>query len=73
MTRDEEIVAFHYRLGVAITEWSNVEKGLSTIVVACFRHADLNREALGVGFFSLEGFRAKLEFSDGIVSKKLAG
>lgn len=72
MTRDEEIIAFHYCLGVAITQWSNVEMALSTVVVACFRPADLNREALGVGFFSLEGFRAKLEFADRVVSRKLA-
>ncbi|MEO8164108.1 MAG: hypothetical protein ABI619_01805 [Betaproteobacteria bacterium] len=73
ITQDEEIVAFHYCLGVAITQWSNVESMLRNIVVACFKDEELNREALSVGFLSLEGFRAKLDFANRAVGRKLAG
>lgn len=73
MTVDEEIVVFHYCLGVAITQWSSVEKALCNIVVTCFKNEHVNRESIAIGFFSLEGFRAKLDFSDGVVSRKLAG
>lgn len=72
MTRDEEIVLFHYQLGVAITEWANVENLLRRLIVTGFKNIDLNWEALSVGFFSLEGFRAKLDFADGVVSRKIA-
>ena len=73
MTEDEEIVVFHYCLGVAITQWSSVENMLRNIVIACFKDEELNREALSVGFFSLEGFRAKLDFANRAVGRKIAG
>lgn len=73
MTPDEEIIVFHYQLGVAITEWSHIESLLREVLVCGFRDQDLNREALSVGLFRLEGFRAKLNFIDGTVTRKLAG
>src|SRR5690349_3923633 len=73
MTQDEEIILFHYCLGVAITQWSSVENTLRSIVVACFKDEELNHEALSVGFLSLEGFRAKLDFANRAVGRKLAG
>lgn len=73
MTQEEEIIAFHYCLGVAITQWSNVENMLRNILVTCFKDEELNREALSVGFLSLEGFRAKLDFANRAVGRKLAG
>lgn len=72
LSREEEIVLFHYRLGVAITQWSYVESGLGDIVVNLFTSHYLNQQSVGVGFFSLEGFRAKLKFADEVVRRKLA-
>ena len=72
MTRDEEIVVFHYELGAAITQWALVEDMLRHILVTSFENHRLNRESLSVGLFSLEGFRAKLAFVEGTVSRKLA-
>lgn len=73
MTRDEEIVTFHYILGVAIANWTKVENNIAKIMAACFKSEELNREALGVGFFSLEGFGARLKFADSVISRKIAG
>lgn len=72
-TKEEEIVVFHYRLGVAITQWADVEHQLRDIMNVCFEAKLLNRESLAIGLFSLEGFRAKLNFVEGVVSRKLAG
>jgi hypothetical protein len=72
LTRDEEIVLFHYRLGVAITQWSYVEASIGDIVINLFSSHDLNRESIAVGFYTMEGFRAKLKLADEIVHRKLA-
>jgi hypothetical protein len=45
MSRDEEIVVFHYQLGVAISQWSSVENMIRYIVICMFKHEDLNQEA----------------------------
>jgi hypothetical protein len=73
MTRDEEIVVFHYQLGVAITEWSHIEGLLRDVLVYGFKDEYTNRESLSIGVFKLEGFRAKLNFIDGTVTRKLQG
>jgi hypothetical protein len=69
MTRNEELVAFYYELGMAISHWANVEIELCLTVQACFHEE--NRPALGVGFFAIENFRSKLEFADHIVRRRL--
>jgi hypothetical protein len=71
-SRDQEIVVFHYVLGVALANWSRVENGVRRIMVSGFAAQDLNHEALSVGFFSLEGFRARLRLADSVISRKLA-
>jgi len=73
LTKDEEIVLFHYRLGVAITQWSYVEASIGDIVINLFSSHDLNRESIAVGLFTMEGFRGKLKLADEIVRRKLAG
>lgn len=73
LTKDEEIVIFHYRLGVAITQWSYVEAAMCDIVINLFSSHELNRESIAVGLFTMEGFRGKLKLADGIVRRKLAG
>lgn len=70
MTLDEEFLVFTSLLGEAIAMWAAVEKYLNDIVVSCFKNDD--REAIGIGFFKLEGFRAKLDFADGVVACKIA-
>lgn len=56
MTEDEEIIAFHYCLGIAITQWSSVEGTLGDIVKSCYEDESFNSEALAVGFFLWKGF-----------------
>ena len=72
ITRDEEIVLFHYTLGVAMLNWASVENVIRTILVTGFKNEMFNREALSVGFFALEGFGARLKFADNVISRKLA-
>ena len=73
MTKDQEIVIFHYRLGVAISQWSYVEASIGDIVISLFPTEDLSAPAVAIALHSAEGFRAKLKFADGIVNRKLAG
>ncbi len=73
MTKDEEIILFHFQLGSTITQCSKIEHILRNIVVACFDNKNLNHEALSIGMFSLDGFNAKLNFANGVVARKLAG
>ena len=70
MTLDEEFLVFTSLLGEAIAMWAAAEKYLNDIVVSCFKNDD--REAISIGFFKLEGFRAKLDFADGVVACKIA-
>ena len=69
MTPNEELVAFYYELGMAITHWANVEIELCITVQSCF--TENYHPSLGVGFFAIENFRSKLEFSDEVVRRRL--
>jgi hypothetical protein len=71
MTKDEEIVLFHYTLGTAITQWSLVENLIANVVLCFYQNHTIGRHALAVGYFSLEGFRTKLQFADGLISRSL--
>jgi hypothetical protein len=75
MTPGEEDVAFYYQVGNAITEWAFVEISLRNVAFSCIERGadDMNHKALGMGFVSLEGFRAKLDFTDGLVRRRFAG
>lgn len=73
LTKEEEIVIFHYRLGVAIAQWSYVESSIGDIVINLFSSHALNRESIAVGLYTMEGFRGKLKLADEIVCRKLAG
>lgn len=64
---------FHYQLGVAITQWANVESEIVSIILTLFPNEKLNHESLSVGFLSIESFRAKTDFAARLVSRKLAG
>jgi hypothetical protein len=58
-------------LGRAIREWSDVENSLRYAALQ-FLSTDLQRKAMSVGFFSIDSFRAKLQFVDELVSRAFA-
>jgi hypothetical protein len=70
MTLAEEFLVFTSLIGEAITLWALVEKNLNDAAVS-FVHED-DRDSISIGFFKLEGFKAKLTFADGVVTSKLA-
>ena len=69
MTLGEEEVAMYYYLGHAIQSWALVEVTLREIVLACVDD-DLTRKAVAVGFVSIDGFKAKMDFAEGVVGRK---
>lgn len=69
VTLGEEEVAMFYYLGHAIQAWAFVEVTLREIVLACVDD-ELTRNAMAVGFVSIEGFKAKMDFAEGIVGRK---
>jgi hypothetical protein len=71
MNAREESVAFYYELGRAITAWAHVELALFWVVSTCFTKHDNGRAA--IGFFSIENFRAKLQFADHVFAAKHGG
>ncbi len=72
MTLTEEDIAFHFQLGKAITEWANVENTLRSILCACFDKGEgnINWNSLSVGLFSIDAFRAKMDFVEGTVLRR---
>jgi hypothetical protein len=69
LTLGEEEVAMYYYLGHAIQSWAFVEITLREIVLACVDD-DLTRKSVAVGFVSIDGFKAKMDFAEGIVGRK---
>jgi hypothetical protein len=72
LTLAEEEILFYLEIGSALTGWANVEYALFQVLAGGFEN-DLNRRALGVGFFTLEGARAKREFAEATVGRVIAG
>ena len=68
MTFLEEELAFYEAMGRAIAAWSRVEMALAGIAASSVRKPD--RDAIGVGFFSIDVFRSKLQFTGNIISHK---
>lgn len=73
MTQELESIAFHYYLGLAVSQWATIENELRYILLTQFTDELLNHEALSIGVFSLESFRGKIDFVSGVVNRKLAG
>lgn len=71
MTLHEEQISFYMELGYAITQWAHVEDHVRAIVAAGIVD-DLNRKAVNVGFVSIDGFRAKMDFAEAVVERLLA-
>jgi hypothetical protein len=72
MTLDEEVIAYFHQVGQAITAWATVEWALFAVLSACFDEGK-HRNITGMGFMQIEGFRAKLLFTDGAVRRYLVG
>jgi hypothetical protein len=68
LTENEETIAFYHQLGLAITAWAHVEQSLCWVVSASFtKH---NAVQTAHGFFSIQSFRAKLQFADRVFKSK---
>ncbi len=72
LTQAEEEVLFFMDIGMALTMWASVEGALWRVVAGGFSDP-IHRRAVGVGFFSLEGARAKRTFAEHTVGRILAG
>jgi hypothetical protein len=69
MREAEERVAFFHELGVAITTWARLEYTLFAVTSWCFaKRARAHFPGFHKAYFSIENFRAKLQFSDTIIS-----
>jgi hypothetical protein len=69
MTYEEEHVAFHYELGLAIAQWAAIESTLAHLAAFCVTDIR-NHHVLYVSFFSIENFRSKLQFADSLLLAK---
>lgn len=71
MTPQEEQVSFYMEVGFALTQWAHVEDFVRAIVAGAIVD-DLNRKAVNVALFSIDGFRAKMDFAEALVDRTLA-
>lgn len=58
------------QLGSALTQWAHVEDSVRAILAGAFSD-DLIRKAINVGFFSIDGFKAKMDFAEATVQRML--
>ena len=73
MTMEEEEIAFYFCMGKAVSEWGIVENVLRSLLLDCFESKggdDITHNVLSVGFFSIETFKAKMDFIEGIVLRR---
>lgn len=68
ITPSEEEVVFYDEFGKTITAWANVEFGLVFLTCACVKKKDW--PLLTKGFYSIENFRSKLQFSGNLITTK---
>jgi hypothetical protein len=74
MREAEEGVAFFHELGVAITTWARLEHTLFAVTSWSFaKRAKATFPDFHTAYFSIENFRAKLQFSDTIISGAVKG
>ena len=60
MGASEEHIAFYKELGLAVTQWAQLEMSLFHLLCTCFNRSQYS--VVYSGFISMEGFRAKLRF-----------
>jgi hypothetical protein len=76
-----ESVLFHYELGRAISQWSNVEAGIASVLVICLR--DDGEEPSGpnaqriqsvvAGYEAIDSFRSKVSFANAVFRNSRLG
>jgi hypothetical protein len=71
VTEDEEKCAFYAAIGQAITEWSQVENHLFTVLEMSLKPA--NHMLSAAAFYAVDNFRAKLGMVDAVVQLALVG
>lgn len=64
----EENVAFKHELGCAIAQWGHAERQLLRVALECVDIPD--RQALAIGYHSVENFRSKLAMCDNLVKHR---
>jgi len=70
MTPVEEEIAYFYELGRTLRQWSEIEGLLLSLARACAVE-ELTKNAIGMGFTSIQGFRNKLLFVGAAVTRLL--
>lgn len=72
MTRGEEEIVFYYELGEAMASWAAIESVLREIVCCCFEPGEesITINSVSVGFLSIETFRAKMDFAEGLLKRR---
>jgi hypothetical protein len=72
MSIGEEEICFFFELGNAMAAWAFVEGTLRELVLLCTEPGPdgLTHKALAVGFVSIETFRAKLNFTEGLFKRR---
>ena len=65
MTPEQEHFLFYHELGKALSQWAYVELDLRHLVTASVPIEA--RQAVAVGYFSIENFRSKLAYCDSII------
>jgi hypothetical protein len=68
MKINEELLIFKFKLGEAIAQWGHVELHVLKVALTCVDHAD--KQALAIGFHSIESFRQKLNLCDNLVKHR---
>jgi hypothetical protein len=69
MTHNEEAILFYRELGLAIAQWAAVENALAQLTTLCLIDAK-DRWMLYMGFYSIENFRSKLQFTHTLIVDK---
>lgn len=73
----QEHVAFYHELGIAITQWAQVERTLCNIATFCFARdpATFSIEQYSdhyETFFAIENFRSKMSYTDTVFQRRFA-
>lgn len=66
VSHSDENIAFHCELGLAIAQWSHVERQLIGIALDCI-HDHKDKSAFAISYHSIENFRSKLSVCDNLV------
>ena len=68
MNWSEENLLFYHEIGVALSQWAQVEMTLRDVAVTTVALQD--RQIMSIGFYSIENFRSKLQYCDNLLLEK---